>query len=412
MRWLNSILGIFALASQAAGQPAATGVVQRVEIKVAERVVEVKLSETRLAYLLGGGDVVILGLPKGDHLHTIRRDGLPTTTIAISRDGEWLAMGGPRETIPAPAPLIRDYTRPALTFGTDAEPSGLIRPGQTLTVRVVPTEVMTRHQSYGTPGRSPTRNGEEDPSPLGGTVSVRRVRDGGEVRRRSDFSDAIVALSLDDSRLTVIQEGLEFVVLDDKMKAISAYRASVSRLPAVYPHSGFAFADKDRLIASLVDGDNGVIQLSLFDSVNWTFHAVNRDAKNAPPWAIALSPDGRHLAACGPNESLRVWDVVRGGPARKLLDARSKPADLKYVAFGETSDELVTYGNDDMLRIWNVASGEVTYSTRLLNRNVRVASLREGFLTFISGAYHFSSNGRLEPLVIESIQVRPNVASP
>ncbi len=146
--------------------------------------------------------------------------------------------------------------------------------------------------------------------------------------------------------------------------------------------------------------------------MNWTFHPVNRDAKNSPPWAIALSPDGRHLAACGPNESLRVWDVVKGGAARKLLDARIKPADLKYVAFGETSDELVTYGHDHMVRIWKVSSGEVTYSTRLLNRNVRVASLREGFLTFISGAYHFSDDGRLEPLVIESILVRPNVASP
>ena len=93
------------------------------------------------------------------------------------------------------------------------------------------------------------------------------------------------------------------------------------------------------------------------------------------------------------------------------MDKRIKPTDLKYVAFGANPDELVTYGDDGMVRIWKVSTGRVFFSVRWPDRDIRVISLREGTMSIVSGAYH-GTGQVLDPLVIGTIKVEPNAALP
>ena len=116
-------------------------------------------------------------------------------------------------------------------------------------------------------------------------MSVRRTRDGGEVRKRSDFSSDITALSLDDSRLMVLQDGLTFIELDDKMNAIFAYNDKFNRVRTTYPHSDFVFARKGEMVAGLLDSEDGIIRCFFFDRKDSTLMLINRGLKTPPPWA-------------------------------------------------------------------------------------------------------------------------------
>jgi len=212
-------------------------------------------------------------------------------------------------------------------------------------------------------------------------------------------------------RLTVVQGGLDLVVLDDKMNVTSSHKAGVIRVPTTYPHPDFAFAKEGKLLASLVDGADGVIRLFLFDAEDSAFMTISRGDRTPPPWAISLAPDGRKLAACGPGGQLRVWDVQEGGAGRRLADDHVKPTDLKYVVFGDDPDDLVTSGDDGSVRIWRVSTGRAVFSARGPSRDVRAGSLRQGVLTLVSGGYRFTA-GSPEPLVIETIKVEPNMVLP
>jgi len=81
-------------------------------------------------------------------------------------------------------------------------------------------------------------------------------------------------------------------------------------------------------------------------------------------WRLNLSPDGKLLATAGKDRTARIWNLETG--ESKVLAGHPGPVDS--VLFTPDSRQLIVSNRgDDVLRIWNVASGtlERTLSTGL-----------------------------------------------
>jgi len=69
--------------------------------------------------------------------------------------------------------------------------------------------------------------------------------------------------------------------------------------------------------------------------------------------AMAVSPDGHWLAACGGSD-VQVWDLTAAeGTAPRLLSGHG--LDVKGITFAPSGDRLITTGSDRTIRFWDTA---------------------------------------------------------
>ncbi|WP_224371901.1 protein kinase domain-containing protein [Hyalangium versicolor] len=86
-------------------------------------------------------------------------------------------------------------------------------------------------------------------------------------------------------------------------------------------------------------------------------------------WHMALTPDGKHVATTSKDRTVRLWNLETG--EGRILATHPGPADS--IAFTPDGLRMVsTNRGDDMLRVWNVATGalEKMFKTGLGNLNM------------------------------------------
>jgi WD40 repeat protein len=71
-------------------------------------------------------------------------------------------------------------------------------------------------------------------------------------------------------------------------------------------------------------------------------------------WATAFSPDGALLATAGDDQIVRLWDPASG----QLIGPLPHPAQVSKVLFSEDGTRLATAADDGKIRLWDPASGE------------------------------------------------------
>jgi WD40 repeat protein len=76
---------------------------------------------------------------------------------------------------------------------------------------------------------------------------------------------------------------------------------------------------------------------------------------------VCLSPDGLTVAAAGPGNTAKIWDIGKG---EEIHTFAGHEGPVQTLAFHPRGDLLVTGSEDQTLRIWDVASGRLLHTVR------------------------------------------------
>ncbi|MFC1792772.1 protein kinase [Planctomycetota bacterium] len=71
-------------------------------------------------------------------------------------------------------------------------------------------------------------------------------------------------------------------------------------------------------------------------------------------WALAISPDGKRIVSGSEDKTVRVWDVVSG---RELMILRGHTSKVEAVAFSPDGKRIASGSDDKTIRIWDATDG-------------------------------------------------------
>ncbi len=157
-----------------------------------------------------------------------------------------------------------------------------------------------------------------------------------------------MAFSPDDQSLVITADADGTILLWDL-----ATRRARMVLHHSAPVMNMAVSPDGRWLATAGSGHNRLIVL--WDLKSGSRHVLLDDGPG-DTMALAFSPDGALLASAGfPEHEVRLWDVKKRRVCR-LLAGHTRP--VNGVAFSPDGTLLATAGNDGVLGLWTVASGQ------------------------------------------------------
>ncbi len=196
-----------------------------------------------------------------------------------------------------------------------------------------------------------------DPLPPGALARL------GTVRFRSGLPVAHVAFAPDGKVLATATQNGE---ADDNLGSVCLWdRATGHRLRQFGARKGprlaLAWSPDGKALAT--QEENGEVRL--WDLGGKEFRRITEgsvalggapgsDQEGYRGVGVVFSPDGKALAARGPDRAVRLWEVATGRELRKLA---AGPEDSSPLAFSADGKTLATAA-EDMVRLWDVEAGK------------------------------------------------------
>jgi WD40 repeat protein len=179
-----------------------------------------------------------------------------------------------------------------------------------------------------------------------------------------------LALSADGARLATLYSDRTFQVRDTFTGQVQLTRRLPEALAAV------AFVP-ERVGETSLLAVACATAAQLWDLRSGTLVRTLRGHANVVT-GIACSADGRLLATCSPDRTVRRWDIATG---KELLPAGGHAMNVAAVAFAPDGTRLASTGSDGVVKLWDVRNG-----TEVL----KLSGCPAGF-----AAVAFSPDGRL-----------------
>lgn len=159
-------------------------------------------------------------------------------------------------------------------------------------------------------------------------------------------SAPVIRLSPDNRQFGLLNTGGELVIND-------ATRGAVIRRVKAFTGTGFdlSFSPDGKVLAAT--GPEGLVKL--FESASGqelaTLSGHSKLVKR-----VVFSADGKLIATAGLDSVVKIWDRAT---LRELLSLRDHVKPIEALAFSPDGTKLASGGGDDIIRIWNVADGKL-----------------------------------------------------
>lgn len=140
--------------------------------------------------------------------------------------------------------------------------------------------------------------------------------------------------------------------------------------------TALTYLSDDKLVSAGADG-----AISIWNSATGQPLASLTDHANAI-LAMAVSHDGKWIAAGGNGPTLRIWNAATATVAHRLT---TRFGEVESVAFSKAGERLIVGGSDATIESWNVATGQRLGTVTSRARNVQAVAFTPDGSRFASG---------------------------
>lgn len=153
--------------------------------------------------------------------------------------------------------------------------------------------------------------------------------------------------------------------VDGKSRTITVETSDGAKALDVSSKAKVAANGKEAAFDSLKSGQrvklsyhDGLEVVLSIDVASIAFNEVRRFAGHSSPvMSVAVHPNGRTIASCGADRTIRVWNLAESSDEHVLLPhpVARPPKILTWVAFSSNGKLLASSGGDGSIRVWETS---------------------------------------------------------
>ncbi len=366
------------------------------EIKVSLRATALAVDVSRDGTMIAcagtdGGVQVLRASDGGESFRFDDRSGL-IRVIRFSSDAQWIVIGGELNSYRYPEPQQRftpDLVSPGFQFASEED----------------------RREVGLLVHRSPVTEAPSSSSSKTGFVLIANTETRKIVGDRKNLEHPIHAATFSDDKRAVYAIDSYLNVHGFKRDGLEQDYRQLNDLairPSAFPMPQTSFSRNPMRFVSLAPESNmGTIRIKKYDFLHGDFRALS--FSNAPPiaWAISISTDGRRFVTSGPGPDVLIWDFDKALPLKYLTTPENECLDTVYTAFNATGTVVLTYSLKGIIRLWDLEKGQVIFTARGAEKDIRNITIQEKSILVVSGGFRSMTSGA-QPLLIQTFSVNPS----